>query len=73
MRSRQNHRKSSVIPVVVVVAGTHLELLVEFAAVSIQHGQIERAKVCVEAGTSARFVNLRDFWVVTPYSRTYFS
>lgn len=30
-------------------AGTHLELLVEFAAVAIQHGQIERAKVCVEA------------------------
>lgn len=31
-------------------AGTHLEFLVEFAAVSIQHGQVERPKVCVETG-----------------------
>lgn len=35
-------------------AGTHLELLVEFAAVAIQHGQIERAKVCIEAGHSGK-------------------
>lgn len=29
---------------------THLELLVELAAVSVQHGQVERAKVGVETG-----------------------
>lgn len=28
---------------------THLELLVELAAVSVQHGQVQRPKVCVEA------------------------
>lgn len=33
-------------------AGTHLEFLVEFAAVSIQHGQIQRTKVCIETGDS---------------------
>lgn len=31
-------------------AETHLQLLVEFAAVSVQHGQVERAEVCIETG-----------------------
>lgn len=31
-----------------MLAGTHLEFLVEFAAVSVQHGQIQRPKVCIE-------------------------
>ena len=36
-------------------AETHLELLVEFAAVSVQHGQIQRTKVCIKTGhTHAR-------------------
>lgn len=37
-----------------LVPGTHLELLVEFAAVAVQHGQVERTEVCIEAGTRQR-------------------
>lgn len=33
-------------------AKPHLELLVEFAAVPKQHGDVQRTKVCVEAGNT---------------------
>lgn len=42
-------------------AGTHLELLVEFAAVSIQHGQIQRTKVGVETGDNVNVNHMTSF------------
>lgn len=38
---------------------THLELLVEFAAVSIQHGQIQRTKVCIKTETQSSVINYK--------------
>ena len=40
-------------------AETHLQLLVEFAAVSVQHGQVQRSKVCVEAAETQRTLGLK--------------